>query len=117
MAQGFAESFSPQDLFGLAQPFDKIVFSYALSIIPDWQGALDHALTLLKPGGSLYIVDFGTGDNLPRWFRKALFLWLRFFHVYAKPEILLHLKTLENGRLKIENLYGGYAYYAVFEKR
>ena len=39
-------------------PVDAVVFSYALTMIPDWQAALDNAWKMLKPGGTLAVVDF-----------------------------------------------------------
>jgi S-adenosylmethionine-diacylgycerolhomoserine-N-methlytransferase len=41
-----------------ARPADCVIFSYSLSMIPDWQGALSNALAMLKPGGQLAVVDF-----------------------------------------------------------
>ena len=40
------------------QPADIVYFSYALTMIPDWRGAIDNALAMLKPGGLLGVVDF-----------------------------------------------------------
>jgi S-adenosylmethionine-diacylgycerolhomoserine-N-methlytransferase len=37
---------------------DCVYLSYALTMIPDWRGAIDNALSLLRPGGLLGIVDF-----------------------------------------------------------
>lgn len=119
IAQGFAQSFNPADTFGLSHDFDKIVFSYALSIIPPWKDALENALRIVKPGGEIHIVDFGGQENLPAFFRAFLFWWLSLFHVYHKPEIYEHLRTLEaqgRGKLTYTALFGGYAYYAVFTK-
>ncbi|MCB1681357.1 MAG: class I SAM-dependent methyltransferase [Rhodospirillales bacterium] len=119
LKQGFSQTFEPQSLFGLERPLDKIVFSYALSIIPPWQESINHALDLLCPGGEIHIVDFGGQEELPVFFRKFLFWWLRLFHVYHKPEILEYLKRLEHekkGALRTEPLFRGYAYRAVFIK-
>ena len=119
LAQGLAQTFDPAQTFGLTKPLDKIVFSYALSIIPPWKESLNHALTLLKQGGEIHIVDFGGQEGLSPAFRKFLFLWLSKFHVYHKPEIAEYLRQLDSegkGTVKIENLYNGYSYYAVFKK-
>lgn len=119
LAQGYAQNYEPKKLFGLSKKPDKIVFSYALSIIPPWRDSVDHAVDLLKKGGEIHIVDFGGQDGLPRWFRKFLFWWLDIFHVYHKPEILEYLQTLQEdgvGSLAYESLYGGYSYIAVFKK-
>jgi S-adenosylmethionine-diacylgycerolhomoserine-N-methlytransferase len=119
IAQGYAQSFDPRDLFGLSQPVDQFVFSYALSIIPPWRESLDHVVNLLPRGGSIHIVDFGGQEDFPAWFRRFVFWWLAKFHVYHKPEILEYLREMsaaQRGTLKIQHLYGGYAYYAVFTK-
>ena len=42
LRQGLAEEMRPS-LFGLTQPFDHAVFSYSLSMIPDWRAALRSA--------------------------------------------------------------------------
>jgi S-adenosylmethionine-diacylgycerolhomoserine-N-methlytransferase len=39
-------------------PVDCVIFSYSLSMIPDWRRALHNALEMLRPGGTLAIVDF-----------------------------------------------------------
>ncbi len=41
-----------------AEPVDAVYFSYSLSMIPDWFAAVDNALTMLRPGGVLGVVDF-----------------------------------------------------------
>jgi S-adenosylmethionine-diacylgycerolhomoserine-N-methlytransferase len=37
---------------------DCVYFSYSLTMIPNWRSALDNAWSMLKPGGSIGIVDF-----------------------------------------------------------
>lgn len=119
LKQAFSQSFVPNELFNLKDPLDKIIFSYALSIIPPWPESLDHALELLPKGGQIHIVDFGSQSDLPKYFRKFLFWWLEKFHVYYKPEILSHLKRMDmdgKGSLEVHSLYKGYAYRAIFTK-
>lgn len=119
LAQAYAQSFKPEDLFRLSKPLDKIVLSYALSIIPPWRESLDHCLAVIRNGGELHIIDFGPQDKLPGSFRAFLFWFLSKFHVYYKPEILEYLKRLEHekkGTLDYTPLYGGYAYHAIFRK-
>ena len=48
-----------------AQPADCVYFSYALTMIPDWRAALANALTMLKPGGVLGVVDFHVSSARP----------------------------------------------------
>jgi len=119
LAQGYAQTFNLQDMFGLKKAPDKLVFSYALSIIPPWQESIDHALNVLDKGGEIHIVDFHSMEGQPAWFRALIFWWLELFHVYHKPEILDYLKELEankKGTLSVEHLYRGYTYLAVFKK-
>ena len=35
-----------------------VILSYAVSMIPDWQAAIGNAVSMLKPGGTLGVVDF-----------------------------------------------------------
>lgn len=88
-----ATDFSAQDLFG--QPtFDRVFFSYTLSMIPNWQLAVENALNCLGPGGQLHVVDFGQGDGLPKTFRRGLFAWLRIFHVSPRDQLASHSRHL-----------------------
>ena len=119
LAQGFAQSFSAKEQFGLEQPFNKFVFSYALSIIPPWKESLNHTIDILPKGGEIHIVDFGSCAGQPALFRMIIFWWLKMFHVYYKPEIEAYLKELQaqgKGQLEFEQLYGGYCYLAKFIK-
>lgn len=80
LAQGDATGFSSASIFGRSQ-FDRILFSYTLSMIPDWTAALRHAVKVLAQGGELHAVDFGSCEGLPRIFRSGLDSWLDRFHV------------------------------------
>jgi S-adenosylmethionine-diacylgycerolhomoserine-N-methlytransferase len=80
LGEGDACSFDPQSLLG-EPAFERIVLSYSLSMIPDWEGALDHAAGQLAPGGALHIVDFGDLAGLPRPVAAGLRAWLAKFHV------------------------------------
>ncbi len=119
LRQAYSQNFKPDELFNLDKPLDKIVFSYALSIIPPWKESIDHALELLPAGGEIHIVDFGSQEDLPKPFSKFVFWWLKIFHVYHKPEILeylISLETADKGSLEIVHMYKKYAYRAVFRK-
>jgi len=57
-------------------PLDAVIFSYSLTMIPDWSAAIDNALSMLKPGGRLAVVDFTLAPNqgaLARAFWRAWF--------------------------------------------
>ena len=112
---GDAAGFEPEHLFGIAR-FDRVFFSYSLSMIPPWEKALEHALGLLAPHGSLHVVDFGPADRLPALFRRALYGWLARFHVSPRTELAAVLRRLAESRQMehfTSDLYRGYATYAV----
>lgn len=44
-------------------PVDCVIFSYSLSMIPDWQSALNNAMTMLKSGGKIAVVDFTLSER------------------------------------------------------
>jgi S-adenosylmethionine-diacylgycerolhomoserine-N-methlytransferase len=114
-----AEELDHARTFGLPAPFDAAFFSYSLSMIPTWPQAIEAALTNLKPGAALYVVDFWDQGGWPSWFRALLKKWLDLFHVVYRPELLEHLRELEArgvGRLTIEPVARRYAYLATFRK-
>ncbi|HJU40673.1 MAG TPA: methyltransferase domain-containing protein [Tahibacter sp.] len=47
------------------QPVDCVYFSYALTMIPPWRAAIANAIAMLKPGGTLGVVDFYVSDKNP----------------------------------------------------
>ena len=107
-----AEDLDPAETFGLAAPFDAIVLSYTLSMIPDWRRAVDHAVAVLRPAGLLAVVDFSQQRGLPRWFRGLLRHWLALFEVMPRAELPDYLRALarrEHGSLTVEPLYRDYA--------
>lgn len=68
--------------------FERIVISYALSMIPSWRETIANALDQLAPGGRLMIVDFGQQERLPAWFRGLLRGWLARFHVTPRADLV-----------------------------
>ena len=107
-----ADDFHFDSTFELAKPFDKIFFSYSISMIPPWRESIENALQNLAPGGSLYIVDFYDQAGLPSLFRNALQRWLELFHVHYPAELVPFLRSLENARVisvNITPLYRGYS--------
>ncbi|ARO24952.1 class I SAM-dependent methyltransferase [Rhizobium sp. S9] len=110
---GDATAFTPRE-FGVSG-FDRILISYALSMIPDWERAVDASIAALNPGGQLHIVDFGQQEGLPRWFRRMLQTWLAKFHVTPRADLqeVLEAQAEEhNARLSFETVGGGYAWRA-----
>lgn len=99
--------------------FDRIMISYALSMIPDWEHAVAASLAALKPGGSLHIADFGQQEGLPRWFGPALRGWLRKFHVTPRANLETALCAMIEGapyRLEFTSHALGYAWLAVIRR-
>lgn len=86
LADGDACGFDPQETLGRAQ-FDRVFLSYSLSMIPDWEGALDHAAGLLAPEGRLHVVDFGDLEGLPSPLARGLRAWLARFHVEPRTRL------------------------------
>ncbi|MFM7084150.1 MAG: class I SAM-dependent methyltransferase, partial [Hyphomicrobium sp.] len=86
LKQGNANSFDPIKTFGI-EKFDRIFFSYALSMIPSWKKALEHAFKMLASGGEIHIVDFGQCDALPSTFKKLFFHFLEFYTVYPRKDM------------------------------
>ena len=103
-----ATDFNPLSLLG-QQHFDRIYFSYTLSMIPDWQKALRHAQALLSPAGELHVVDFGQCEGLPVVFKHLLFRWLKQFHVTPRATLAKECAQL-NPAAQFESMYRGYAW-------
>lgn len=87
LKHAYAEDMTPA-LFGLGAPFDHAVFSYSLSMIPDWRGALAAATASVRTEGRIHAVDFGDLKGLWRPFAGGLRAWLRLFHVLPRDELL-----------------------------
>jgi S-adenosylmethionine-diacylgycerolhomoserine-N-methlytransferase len=97
---------------------DVVAFSYSLTMIPPWFDALDHAYSILKPGGSIGVVDFHVSRKYPAedMSHHSLFtrtLWPFIFHignVFNSPDHLPYLERrferthLTESRLKIPYL-------------
>jgi S-adenosylmethionine-diacylgycerolhomoserine-N-methlytransferase len=120
LAVGTAESFDPRAAFGRDRPFDGVLFSYSLSMMPDWTTALTHALSLLRPnGGTLAVVDFGDLAGWPRTARALLMAWLALFDVHPSPAIgpwLARCAAAGEGELRRETIGGGYAQLLTFRR-
>ncbi len=112
LATALATDFSA-DQFGLPRPFDRLIYSYSLSMMDNWRDALEHGLTQLRAGGAIHVVDFGDQAGLPLWFKRALATWLQQFHVRFRPEIRAYFEEQERagrGRMTYRSVMRGYAY-------
>lgn len=113
VASGDATAIDTARVFGIPQ-FDRVFFSYSLSMIPPWKEAMTHGIRLTKPGGAFHCVDFGQQERLPGFFKALLMRWLAAFHVEPRAEMLRHL----DGEARVSGafaetvpLYRGYAWY------
>ena len=83
-------------------PVDRVYFSYALTMIPDWKKAINNALGMLKPGGLFGVVDFYisadtvTGDQVRHGYiaRKFWQGWFAHDGVYLVPDHLDYLRSV-----------------------
>ncbi len=115
-----ADEFTAEGTFELNDRFDVCFFSYAVSIIPPWKESVANAIANLRPGKSLYIVDFYDQAKLPRWFGAMLRAWLDKFHVRYPEELIPYLRELEvrgDGTLTVRPLFRRYALIAEFRTR
>jgi S-adenosylmethionine-diacylgycerolhomoserine-N-methlytransferase len=115
LAQADATALDPRGIFGCAN-FERVMISYALSMIPPWREALAQALDVVAPGGSLEIVDFGGCAGLPRPFKAGLMLWLAAFDVAPRENLSDAFAALGAQRgmtCEIVNRFRGYAILAV----
>lgn len=111
LAEGDACRFDAAATFGVAR-FDRVYFSYTLSMIPDWRSALAHGLTLVADGGTLSVVDFGFCEGLGAPARALLHGWLGLFHVTPRRELEAEMAALARSsgrRLRFERPARGYA--------
>ncbi len=118
LRNALADEFTFDTTFGLNDRFDVVFFSYSISMIPTWKNALQNALDNLKPGKSVFIVDFYDQHALSAFFRKILVTWLKQFHVNYPADLIPHLKSLEKsgkGSVKIDSIYRSYAFIAEFK--
>jgi len=63
LLQGLAEELAAEGFGETA--FDHALFSYSLSMIPDWQRAIVAAAKALSGDGHVHIVDFGDLKTMP----------------------------------------------------
>lgn len=78
---------------------DLVTFSYSLTMIPDWFAAIDQAERLLKPGGTIGVVDFYVSRKhaeSPRarhsWLTRSFWpVWFANDNVFPSPDHLPYL--------------------------
>ncbi len=118
LQQCLAEDVDYQYTFHLDTPFDGVLFSYSLSMIPAWQEALETAIANLRDDGCLYIVDFWDLKDFPGWFQKAVTAWLARFHVRHERAMIEFLHSYQNnGSIRpVESIFGHYAFKTTLRK-
>jgi S-adenosylmethionine-diacylgycerolhomoserine-N-methlytransferase len=118
VAQADATSFAAREVFGLPT-FDRVFFSYALSMIPGWIDALGLGADHVSPGGRLHIVDFGQCDRLPAAFKVALFKFLDHYTVTPRADlesVCCRAGTARGFDLSFQRPHRGYTDYAVLTR-
>jgi S-adenosylmethionine-diacylgycerolhomoserine-N-methlytransferase len=113
---GVAESWTFRD-FNLEEPLDAVIFSYSLSMIDDWKGAVEVACRNLRPGGKVYAVDFGDQGGMPFWYRRVCNLWFDHFafkRLYEMPDFFRHLTDTKRGQVQVLSIGWGHANAVIF---
>lgn len=108
-----AESLDPRAAFGCDQ-VDHVVFSYSLSMMPDWQAALDRGFDALRPGGTLHAVDFWDLGAWPAAARLGMRRWLSLFGVHCSSHrcaAVVNQARARGGQVVIEPVAGRYAWH------
>ncbi len=92
------------------QQVDAVVFFLALTAMPDYKKALDKALSILKPGGQLLVID-----SIPlysKWYHPLAnaYMYLKSIVVGAKPvaEIFHYIEERMTQIEKEEMVFGVY---------
>lgn len=119
LRQADAAKLDTPALFGIAV-FDRVLISYALSMIPPWREALAKSSAVVAPGGSLNIVDFGEQTGWPNLVRSGLRAWLARFSVEPRADLeseLVRLAAKSNSTVSVSRPFRDYACRAVLTKR
>jgi len=83
------------------EPVDVVTFSYSLTMIPDWFAAIDNGLAMLRPGGTLAVVDFYVSRKYPAaglrkhgWFTRNFWpVWFGNDNVFPSADHLPYLRS------------------------
>jgi len=108
LRHGLAEQLSPRS-FGV-QDFEHVLFSYSLSMVPDWRAALEAGVAALSASGRWYVVDFADFGGLGFIGKRALTIWLKTFHVTPRVEFLSALEGFSGAIGELALLGGRYAF-------
>ena len=110
LCHGLAEDVP--ELLAAEAPFDHVVFSYSLSMIADWEGALRAAARAANPEARVHLVDFADFGGLWPAAAGLLRFWLKLFHVTPRGELVIRLQQLANHQqdCTLDLLPGRYAF-------
>ena len=89
------------------EPVDLVTFSYSITMIPDWFAAVQNAISMLRPGGHIGVVDFYVSRKYPRdngrkhsWFTRNFWpLWMGNDNVFPCAD---HLPFLQHHLEEVE---------------
>jgi len=114
--------------FTPAEQADLVTFSYSLTMIPDWFAAIDQALRILKPGGTIGVVDFYVSRKYPEsgrqrhsWLTQSFWpVWFGFDNVFPSRDHVPYLcrrfeqQSLVEARARVPFLPGSRVPYYIF---
>ena len=99
-------------LLGESDRVDAVLFSYSLGVLDDWRTAYDQAVSLLRPGGRVAVVD--TAPTRGRWRALAPLAWLAMLAGGVHPRRQVWRHVADRTRLTFaEQLRGGHVQVAV----
>ena len=83
------------------ESFDLVTCCYSLTMIPNWFAVIENARRMLKPGGTIGVVDFYVAHKYPEeglrkhnWLRRTGWpTWFGMDNVFPSPD---HLPTLRH---------------------
>lgn len=119
LALADAAGFDPSRAFR-RDGFDRIMISYAVSMIPGWRAVMADAMRHLSPSGELHVVDFGDLAGWPSWSRTALERWLALHHVTPRRDLFQFARELGDmlgAGVEERRLHGGYAWIVALRRR
>ena len=91
---------------------DKIICTYSLSMIDEWEKAISNAIQALKEGGTLVVLDFHPWRGIFKVFYPFFKWWLGKHGVYPEKQIT---SLLRNHFRDVEEkvLHSGYSFIVV----
>ena len=107
-----AEGLTLRHAFGISS-VDHVIFSYSLSMMPDWQAALGRGFDALRPGGNLHAVDFWDLADWPATARVGMRKWLSLFGVHCSSrrcDAVVAVARARAGAVAITPVAGRYAW-------